>query len=280
MADIASYSQTKDILEKYSIFPSKRFGQNFLIDANIARKIVGAAEVKKDDVILEIGPGVGALTQLLAKSGAEVTIIEIDRKLIEALRDQFRNNGNVKILHKDALRFDIGELPEPPNKLIANLPYNIASPLLVSYIHNFEEIEVYIVMLQREVAERILAKPGGKDYGSLTIKLQLMCDIENVMTVSPNVFLPKPKVESKVIKLTRKKQSLNKDERQKFFKLISASFGNRRKTLINSLSTGLNMDKKELENVLIKTQIEGSKRAEQLDLPTYLKLFSTLNKYL
>lgn len=275
---ITNPSVTVNLLKKYNIRPSKKLGQSFLVDTNIAKKIIQSADIKKDDIVLEIGPGIGALTQLLARTGAFIEAIEIDKKLVKVLKDNLQTYPNVTVSEQDAMHLDKDSLPKKPNKLVANLPYSVASPLLINYLNNFENIESFIVMVQKEVAERILASCSSRNYSTLTVKLNLMAEINKVAQVSPNVFIPRPKVESAVIKLMRKPQQLIKEDRVKFFKLVNAAFSERRKKIANSLASALKLERSYVESILTETSIESSKRAEQLCLEDYLRLFQKMKK--
>lgn len=243
--------------------PIKRFGQNFLKDNNILRKIFEVINPQKNDKIIEIGPGEGALTKLLSNSGAEITAIEIDKRVIEHLQKRF---PEVKIINKDFLEIDLTQFNSYDLRIVGNIPYNITSPIIFKLIENHNLICDAVFMVQYEVAKRMTAKKGTKDYGILSVLLRYFSDTELCFKVSPNVFYPKPKVFSAVVKIKFKK---NLDEllNKIFIQIVKAAFGNRRKTLKNSLSNSifaqLNFSGCDVDLTL---------RAEQLDLSDFIKL--------
>ncbi|AFH50053.1 rRNA methylatin simethyladenosine transferase [Ignavibacterium album JCM 16511] len=243
--------------------PIKRFGQNFLKDNNILRKITEVINPQKNDKIIEIGPGEGALTKLLSNSGADVTAIEIDKRVIEHLKETY---PEVKIINKDFLEIDLTQFGSSDLRIVGNIPYNITSSIIFKLIENYNLIRDAVFMVQYEVAKRMTAKKGTKDYGILSVLLNYFSETEFCFKVSPNVFYPKPKVFSAVVKIKFKKntdEALNKV----FIQIVKAAFGNRRKTLKNSLSN----------SIFAQLNFSGcgvdlSLRAEQLDLPDFIKL--------
>jgi len=253
--------------------PRKRWGQNFLVDHNIARKIISSAALSPKDIVLEIGAGKGILTGKIAPQVRKVMAIEIDKKLCSFLREELRNYKNVEIIGEDFLKLDISRLLTSGDgssvKVIANLPYYITSPIIVKLL-NMKKWSEAIFMLQREVGERITASPGGKDYGSLSILVQYHCDVEKQFNVSRNVFRPKPDVDSVVIKLKLLKVPRIKVKNERmFFEIVHAAFSQRRKKLSNSISNVLKIDKRPLENLLERLNISPTRRAETLSMEEF-----------
>jgi len=243
--------------------PIKRFGQNFLQDNNIVRKIAEVINPGAKDKIIEIGPGLGALTKLLAESGAEVIAIEIDKKLIESLNVNF---PQVKIINQDFLKIDLSEFNSNDLRIVGNIPYNITSPIIFKLIENHNIIRDAVFMVQYEVAKRMTAKKGTKDYGILAVLLNYFAKPEFCFKVSPNVFYPKPKVYSAVVKIEFKKNTDESLDRT-FIQIVKAAFGNRRKTLKNSLSNSIFAQLN-----FSGCEVDLSLRAEQLDVTDFIKL--------
>jgi len=245
------------------IKPLKRFSQNYLIDKNIITKIISVIEPKKDDFIIEIGPGQGALTQYLASSTEKIFAVEIDKRVIEQLKEKFEN---VSFINEDFLEIDLKKFENSNIRLVGNIPYNITSPIIFKIFENCSIIHDAVLMVQFEVAKRMIANVGTKDYGILSVLLKYFADTELCFKVSPNVFYPKPKVYSAVVKIKLKNRS---DEifNKTFIKIVKAAFGNRRKILKNSFANSifaqLNFE---------KSKIDLSKRAEQLDLADFIQL--------
>lgn len=245
------------------IKPIKRLGQNFLKDKNILRKISEVINPQKDEKIIEIGPGEGALTEILANSGAEVIAIEIDKRVIEHLQSTY---PAIKIINQDFLEVDLTQFHSSELRIVGNIPYNITSPIIFKLIENHHLIRDAVFMVQYEVARRITAKKGSKDYGILSVLLNYFAETEFCFKVSPNVFYPKPKVFSAVVKISFKKnfdESLNRT----FIQIVKAAFGNRRKTLKNSLSNSIFAQLN-----FSGCEVDLSLRAEQLDLSDFIKL--------
>lgn len=275
---LATPGRTADLLRRFGLRPTKRLGQNFLIDANVQRKILAAAKLSTADRVLEIGPGIGALTTSLAKVCKHVTAVEIDRRLLPVLNEVTSSFANVNILSLDALKLkhqDLVAVGDKPNMLISNLPYNIAAPLLIKYLEDFDFIESYTVMVQREIADRILSAPGGKDYGAYTIKLRFLADAKLAFYVSRQVFMPPPRVDSAVIKLIRRQKD-DAISRAPIFKLIDAAFSQRRKKLVNAVSDSLSMDKRLIVDSLIELGLSPETRAEALTLDDFIRLSAEL----
>ncbi len=271
---------TIEILQKYDFVFQKRFGQNFLIDTHVLDKIIDAAHITKEDFVLEIGPGIGTMTQYLAEAAGEVTAVEIDGALIPILRDTLKDWDNVNIIHGDILRTDLNALVVEKNqgkpiKVVANLPYYITTPIIMSLFENQIPLESITIMVQKEVAQRMQTGPGSKDYGALSLAVQYYAKPEIVAAVPPNCFIPRPKVGSAVIRLTRHENPPVKvfDEGLMFI-LIRASFNQRRKTLVNGLknSPELHFTKEEIESALEECGLPLNIRGESLTLEQFADL--------
>lgn len=283
MIDKRLYSPkyVNEILKKHGFRVSKSLGQNFLIDGNIVRNICEAGGVSKEDSILEIGPGLGTLTEELALNAKKVVSVELDESLLPVLNETLENYNNIEIIHGDILKVDLGKIIDEklgggPIKVIANLPYYVTTPIIAKLIEEDLNIETIIVMVQKEVAERIVANPGNKQYGSLTVFINFYTDSEIVMRVPKTVFMPKPNVDSAVVKLTIK-DKLPEVDRELFFKVVKSAFGKRRKTILNSLSSGeLDLEKKDIKKTLEKVNIPSNKRAEELGIEDFVKISKSL----
>lgn len=276
--------KTKNIMRINNIKANKRFGQNFLIDDNILENIVKSAEITNNDLVIEIGPGLGNLTEYLLEKAAYVILVEIDNNMINILNDRFKNNNNNYILlNNDILKVNVDEIIENiENKLnrkfekikvVANLPYYITTPIIFKLLQNENRINEITVMVQKEVAERIVAKNKTKDYGILTLMVNYLGTSDIKLIVPNNSFIPAPNVTSAVIKITKNKRYTVKDE-ELLFKLIHSSFAQRRKKIINSLESTkfLNMSKPELEKLFNECNISLNARAEELELQDYIKI--------
>jgi 16S rRNA (adenine1518-N6/adenine1519-N6)-dimethyltransferase len=265
-----------DIQKKYDFHFSKRYGQNFLTDGNIIEKILEGADIQEEDYILEIGPGIGTMTQYLCERSAHVLAVEIDQKLIPILNDTLRDYSNKTILNEDVLRINLKEelkkISDKPFKVIANLPYYITSEIIMNLLERDLPIESITVMVQKEVAERMIAPPGKKDYGALSVAVQFYSKPQIVTIVPKTVFMPQPKVESAVINLKILDEPPVEAQKEVFFKVVKASFSMRRKTLLNCLSNGLNMDRQKVIEVLEKCDIDGKRRGETLSLKEFAKI--------
>lgn len=252
--------------------PKKSLGQNFLTDSSVVGKIIQASELKSSDVVLEIGPGTGILTDELIKNAGQVLAVEKDFELTAKLQKRYKNTKNLKIIHQDALFFDPFTLGK--YKVIANIPYNISSPLVRKFLENEPKPELMVLMLQKEVAERITAKPGSSERGFLTLICEFFADAEIVTEVSRKSFYPVPKVDSAVVKIRIKNQeSRIKVEQKTFFNLIKAGFSSKRRQIHNSLSGGLRLSKDQTLNLLNKAKIDPQARAEDLSLAEWLELY-------
>jgi len=282
--DVATPKRTKDIIAKYGFSFKKSLGQNFLIDQNILNKIVAAAELDTSKGALEIGPGIGALTQRLAEQAGKVTAVEIDDRLIPILHDVFEDTDNVHIEHGDVLKLNLPELIEQRFaglsgvSVVANLPYYVTTPILMKLLEEKLPLEHIVIMIQKEVAERMAAKPGSKAFGSLSVAVQYYCEPQMVCIVPHTVFIPQPNVDSAVIKLTlREKPPVDVRDEDHFFRTVQASFVQRRKTMTNNLTAWLGKDNRErLVAIMESCSIDPVRRGETLSLAEYAKLSDAL----
>lgn len=283
MIDKRLYSPkyVKEILNRHGFRFSKSLGQNFLTDGNIVRNICQAGEVTKEDCILEIGPGLGTLTEELALNAKKVVAVELDESLLPVLEETLKRYNNIEVVHGDILKVDVNRLIDEklgggPIKVIANLPYYVTTPIIAKLIEEDLNIETITVMVQKEVAERIVASPGNKQYGSLSVFINFYTSPEIVMEVPRTVFMPQPNVNSAVVKLKLKKE-LPEVDKKLFFKVIRSAFGKRRKTILNSLSSGeLDLEKEDIKKVLERANISSKKRAEDLKIEDFVKISKIL----
>jgi len=287
MDRISSPKKTKEIVQKHGFKFSKSLGQNFLIDQNILDHIVDGAGISQDDYVIEVGPGIGSLTQNIAERANSVVAIEIDKTLIPILEETLAGYSNVAVINADVLKLDlhklISERFEGKNvKVIANLPYYVTTPIIMKFLEERVPVQSLTIMIQKEVADRMQAKPGTKDYGALSIAVQYYCNPKILLKVPPSVFIPQPKVESTVIRLDILEEPKVYVEREDlFFGLVKDAFGKRRKTLLNALSSGnLNLDKDLLKEVLPLSNIEENRRGETLTIEEYALLANNLAKRL
>ena len=277
---------TIEILQKYNFNFQKKFGQNFLIDEHVLDKIIRAAEITKDDYVLEIGPGIGTMTQYLACAAREVTAVEIDRALIPILEDTLKEYDNVSIINEDILKVDIAALAKEKNggrpiKGVANLPYYITTPIIMGLFESHVPLESITVMVQKEVADRMQVGPGTKDYGALSLAVQYYAEPYIVANVPPNCFMPRPAVGSAVIRLTRhQKPPVEVMDEKLMFRLIRASFNQRRKTLANGLKNSgeLNLSKEVITAAIEKLGKGSSVRGEALDLEEFARLTNIIKE--
>ena len=277
---------TIEILQKYDFNFQKKFGQNFLIDEHVLDKIIRAAEITKDDYVLEIGPGIGTMTQYLACAAREVTAVEIDRALIPILEDTLKEYDNVSIINEDILKVDIAALAKEKNggrpiKVVANLPYYITTPIIMGLFESHVPLESITVMVQKEVADRMQVGPGTKDYGALSLAVQYYAEPYIVANVPPNCFMPRPAVGSAVIRLTRhQKPPVEVMDEKLMFRLIRASFNQRRKTLANGLKNSgeLNLSKEVITAAIEKLGKGSSVRGEALDLEEFARLTNIIKE--
>ncbi|GIP24845.1 16S rRNA (adenine(1518)-N(6)/adenine(1519)-N(6))-dimethyltransferase RsmA [Paenibacillus sp. J22TS3] len=285
--DISTPKRTKEIIQRHGFSFKKSLGQNFLIDQNILGKIVGAAELDETKGALEIGPGIGALTQKLAETAGKVTAVEIDQRLIPILEEVLEPYGHVRVIHGDVLKLDLREVIEREYadqtgvSVVANLPYYVTTPIIMKLLEEHLPLENIVVMIQKEVAERMAASPGGKEYGSLSIAVQYYCEPELVCTVPHTVFIPQPNVDSAVIRLkVRQEAPVKVEDEAFFFTVVQASFAQRRKTISNNLKTRFfaSEGREELERLLGEAQILPSRRAETLSLEEFARLSNVLKQ--
>lgn len=286
MAYLGTPTATKEIINKYSFAFQKKFGQNFLIDSNILENIVGAAEITKDDFVLEIGPGIGTMTQYLCEAAGHVVAVEIDKMLIPILEDTLSEYDNVEVINQDVLKVDIKSLAEEKNggkpiKVVANLPYYITTPIIMGLFESGVPIESITIMVQKEVAERMQTGPGSKDYGALSLAVQYYAEAKVMLTVSAQCFMPKPNVDSAVIKLTRHKTpAVEVRDEKLMFQIIRASFNQRRKTLVNGLknSPELKYSKEQIVGAITAIGKPENIRGEALTLEEFAALSNQLGK--
>ncbi|MBS7329506.1 MAG: 16S rRNA (adenine(1518)-N(6)/adenine(1519)-N(6))-dimethyltransferase RsmA [Lachnospiraceae bacterium] len=285
MATLGIPSNTIEILKKYNFSFQKRFGQNFLIDTHVLEKIVDEAGIDEDDCVLEIGPGIGTMTQYLCERAGRVIAVEIDKALIPILNDTLSSYSNVEIINEDILKVDITNLCNKynngrPIKVVANLPYYITTPIIMGLFESGCPLESITIMVQKEVADRMKCGPGSKDYGALSLAVQFYSNPEIVANVSPESFIPKPGVGSTVIRLTRyPKPPVEVDDEKYMFKLIRAAFNMRRKTMVNSLMSGnLGLTKEEILSAIDKLNLSPQVRGEALTLNEFAALSNILSK--
>lgn len=286
MENLASPKVIKEIIERYGFKFSKGLGQNFLIDSNIVNKIVDFAEVTDQDYVIEIGPGIGTLTQVLCQRAKKVVSIEIDSRLIPILSENLNEYSNFKVINDDVLKVDINKIIEEEfdgkaAKVVANLPYYVTTPIIMGLLEKKLNIAGITIMIQKEVAQRVAAKPGSKDYGALSIAVQYYSSPQIGFVVSHNCFMPPPNVESIVIRLDILSEPLVKVVNEKtFFNVIKAAFGQRRKTLINSLvnSGYFNLSKEQTKQLLEELGLSENCRGETLTIEQFSQLANKLSK--
>lgn len=272
--------KTKGIMQKYNIQANKRFGQNFLIDQQVLDSIIKAGEVSKDDLIIEIGPGLGVLTSELCKNAGKVIAVEIDKRLAQILDEVLGNFENYRIIQDDILKLNLDELISSSDhtgkaKVIANLPYYITTPVIMKILEECTQISSIVIMVQKEVAERITAKPGGKEYGALTVSASFYGAAKKMFDVPPHCFMPRPEVTSSVIRIdVNEKPPVEVKNKENFFKVVKASFAQRRKTLLNSLvNSGIfGVSKDAAARILKEIGIEENRRPETLSIQEFAKI--------
>ncbi|HYF81476.1 MAG TPA: 16S rRNA (adenine(1518)-N(6)/adenine(1519)-N(6))-dimethyltransferase RsmA [Clostridia bacterium] len=272
-------TSTRDLIKKYDFKIAKKFGQNFLVDESILKSIIDCSELSKDDCVLEIGPGLGVMTQVLCEKAGKVLAVEIDRELIPILKVSLFGIDNVKVINEDILKLDLKSVLEEnfgdsPVKVVANLPYYITTPIIMRLLEEKINFKSITVMVQKEVGERLAANPGGKDYGALTVAVQYRCIPNKILVVPPESFIPKPEVDSMVIRLdSRDKPPVDLKDEKMYFRVVKASFGQRRKTLLNALSAGnLGKTKDELKELLERNGIDEKRRGETLSLEEFARI--------
>ncbi len=284
MANLGIPQNTITVLQKYNFVFQKKYGQNFLIDSHVLEKIVDAAQITDEDCVLEIGPGIGTMTQYLAESAREVVAVEIDRALIPILEDTLSAYDNVTVINQDIMKVDIHQLVQERNqgrpiKVVANLPYYITTPIIMSLLEKHVPLQSITIMVQKEVAERMQVGPGTKDYGALSLAVQYYARPEVVANVPANCFMPRPNVDSAVIRLTRYPQPPVevRDERH-MFAVIRASFNQRRKTLANGLANGMGIPREQVVKILESMGLSATIRGEALTLEQFARLSNLLNE--
>ena len=288
MATLGNPKNTIEVLQKYNFNFQKKFGQNFLINTGILEDIIEAAEITKDDFVLEIGPGIGTMTQYLCESAREVVAVEIDKNLIPILEDTLSAYDNVEVLNDDILKVDIKALAEEcnagkPIKVVANLPYYITTPIIMGLFESHVPIDSITIMVQKEVADRMQEGPGSKEYGALSLAVQYYAHPEIVVNVPPSCFMPQPKVGSAVIRLTRHAEPpVNVENEKLMFQIIRASFNQRRKTLANGLNNfpGLNLSKEAIQQCIEELGVPVTVRGEALSLAQFAQLSNIIGKHL
>lgn len=286
MANLGNPQETIAVLQRYGFNFQKKYGQNFLIDTHVLDKIIGAAQIGPDDFVLEIGPGIGTMTQYLAEAAREVVAVEIDTKLIPILQDTLKEYDNVTVLNEDILKVDIRKIAEEKNggkpiKVVANLPYYITTPIIMGLFESEVPLDSITVMVQKEVADRMQVGPGTKDYGALSLAVQYYAEPYIVANVPPNCFIPRPAVGSAVIRLTRYQEKPVKVNDASFmFKIIRASFNQRRKTLQNGLynSSELRIPKEKTVAALEEMGLTPTIRGEKLSLEEFAQLSDILER--
>lgn len=278
-----TFRKTREILNKYGLTAKKKFGQNFLIDDNILDEISASACINDDELIIEIGPGLGNLTSYLLKKSRYVLLVEIDNNMIEILNDRFKENANYSLINEDILKVDLDEkiskIEEELGfsfkrvKVVANLPYYITTPILFKLLQDSKRVDEIVVMVQKEVADRMVASPKSKDYGILSVMIKYLADAEIIIKVPKEAFIPSPNVTSAVIKLVKNKK-YECDDEEKLFELIHHAFAQRRKKMINSLESSkfLNLDKEKIKDAFNKAKLNENVRAEELSIEEFILL--------
>jgi len=287
MANLGIPSNTIEILQKYNFNFQKKFGQNFLIDTHVLEKIISAAQITKEDCVVEIGPGIGTMTQYLAEAAGHVVAVEIDKNLIPILADTLSAYDNVEVINEDILKVDINRLVQEKNggrpiKVVANLPYYITTPIIMGLFESHVPMDSITIMVQKEVADRMQEGPGSKDYGALSLAVQYYARPEIVANVPPNCFIPRPNVGSAVIRLTRyQNPPVQVDNEKLMFSLIRASFNQRRKTLVNGLgnASNVNISKEAVKQVLGQMGLSETIRGEALTLEQFAQLSNLLGAW-
>ena len=280
MATLGNPKNTIEVLQKYNFNFQKKFGQNFLIDTRVLEEIIDAAQITKDDFVLEIGPGIGTMTQYLCEAAREVVAVEIDANLIPILKDTLSAYNNVEVFNQDILKVDIASLArernnDRPIKVVANLPYYITTPIIMGLFESHVPIDSITIMVQKEVADRMQEGPGSKEYGALSLAVQYYAKPEIVVNVPPSCFMPQPKVGSAVIRLTRHEQPpVQVDNEKLMFQVIRASFNQRRKTLANGLNNfgSFGLNKEEIQSCIEELGVPVNIRGEALSLEQFAEL--------
>lgn len=276
-------STIRDIKERYGFKLSKSLGQNFLTDKNIIDKIIEATQITGEDLVIEIGPGIGVLTAEAAQLAAKVVAVEIDQNLIPILRETLGGFDNVEIIHQDVLKTDLNQIIQSSGcrhaRIIGNLPYYITTPIIMALLENHVMADSITIMMQKEVADRIKSQPGSKSYGALSVAVQYYCTVDSVAIVPKEVFVPVPKVDSAVLRLNiRREKPVELVDEEMFFRCIKAGFGQRRKTLSNSLMGIGSVTKEDVKAALAACGIDEKRRAETLSLDEFANLANYFSK--
>jgi len=279
MSNSSILNSTREIIKRHNFKIAKKFGQNFLIDESVLRGIIEGSELSEEDCVLEIGPGLGVLTQLLSERAGKVLAVEIDRNLIPILKVTLFGCDNVTVINDDILKLDLKKtfseyFGDAPVKVVANLPYYITTPIIMKLLEDKLNLTSITIMVQKEVGERLTAVPGGKDYGAVTVAVQYYAIPKKLLIVPPEAFMPQPEVESMVVRLDiRKEPAVTVKDEQLFFRVVKAAFGKRRKTLLNALSAGnLGLTKDEIKEILLANGIDENRRGETLSLEEFAAL--------
>ena len=284
MDRLSSHQATKEVVQKHNFKFSKSLGQNFLIDTNVIDRILEGARVKEGDYVIEVGPGIGTLTKEMGRSAEKVVAIEIDKTLIPILEETLEDFPNIEVINQDILKVNVQELVKEklnggPVKLVANLPYYITTPIVMKFLEEDIPVTDIVVMVQKEVADRMNAKPNTKDYGALSVAVQYYCDTEIVAKATRHMFMPQPNVDSTVIGLhVREEQIYHVDNEDIFFKTVKASFGQRRKTLLNSLGGLGFLSKDQIKEALKEANIDEKRRGETLSIEEFASLSNAVNR--
>ena len=284
MDRLSSHKATKEVVQKHNFKFSKSLGQNFLIDTNVIDRILEGARVQEGDYVIEVGPGIGTLTKEMGRTAEKVVAIEIDKTLIPILEETLADFPNIEVINQDILKVNVQELVKEklnggPVKLIANLPYYITTPIVMKFLEEDIPVTDIVVMVQKEVADRMNAKPNTKDYGALSVAVQYYCDTEIVAKAPRHMFMPQPNVDSTVIGLhVREEQIYHVDNEDIFFKTVKASFGQRRKTLLNSLGGLGFLSKDQIKEALKEANIDEKRRGETLSIEEFASLSNAVNR--
>ena len=285
MDRLSSHQATKEVVQKHNFKFSKSLGQNFLIDTNVIDRILEGARVKEGDYVIEVGPGIGTLTKEMGRSAEKVVAIEIDKTLIPILEETLEDFPNIEVINQDILKVNVQELVKEklnggPVKLVANLPYYITTPIVMKFLEEDIPVTDIVVMVQKEVADRMNAQPSTKDYGALSVAVQYYCDTEIVAKAPRHMFVPQPNVDSIVIGLhVRDEKKYIVDNEDIFFKTVKASFGQRRKTLLNSLGGLGFLSKDQIKEALKAANIDEKRRGETLSIDEFANLSNEINKF-
>ena len=284
MDRLSSHQATKEVVQKHNFKFSKSLGQNFLIDTNVIDRILEGARIKEGDYVIEVGPGIGTLTKEMGRTAEKVVAIEIDKTLIPILEETLSDFPNIEVINQDILKVNVQELVKEklnggPVKLVANLPYYITTPIVMKFLEEDIPVTDIVVMVQKEVADRMNAKPNTKDYGALSVAVQYYCDTEIVAKAPRHMFMPQPNVDSTVIGLhIREEKKYNVDNEDVFFKTVKASFGQRRKTLLNSLGGLGFLNKEQIKEALQEANIDEKRRGETLSIEEFASLANAVNR--